>query len=44
MILLADRISALVRRSPRVTRAIDWLFASVFAAFAVTLLFERGRG
>lgn len=44
MVLLADRISALVRRSPRVTRAIDWLFASVFAAFAVTLLFERGRG
>lgn len=43
MILLADRISALVRRSPRITRAIDWLFASVFAAFAVTILLERGR-
>lgn len=44
MILLAGRIAALVRRSPTVTRAIDWLFASVFAAFAVTLLFERVKG
>lgn len=44
LILLADRISALVRRSPRVTRAIDWLFASVFAGFAVSVLIERGRG
>lgn len=44
LILLADRISALVRRSPFVTRAIDWLFASVFAGFAATILLERGRG
>lgn len=44
LILMADRIAALVRRSPFVTRAIDWTFASVFAAFAVSILFERGRG
>lgn len=43
MILLADRIASLVRRSPRVTRAIDWLFASVFAVFAVRLLAEPAR-
>lgn len=41
LILLADRISSLVRRSPRTTRAIDWLFASVFAGFAAGLLLER---
>lgn len=43
MILAADRIAALTRRSALVTRAIDWLFASVFAAFAAAILAERGR-
>lgn len=44
LIMAADQVSALVRRSPRITRAIDWLFASVFAAFAVAILLERERG
>lgn len=44
MILMADRIAAFARRSPRAVRVIDWLFASVFAAFAVRLLLEPGRG
>lgn len=44
LILAADRVSGLMRSSPRVTRAIDWLFASVFAGFAVVILLDRGRG
>ncbi|MDP2732068.1 MAG: LysE family translocator [Hoeflea sp.] len=44
MILAADRIAGVARRSPRTVRAIDWLFASVFAGFAVRLLLEPSRG
>jgi threonine/homoserine/homoserine lactone efflux protein len=44
MILMADRIAAFARRSPCAVRVIDWLFASVFAAFAVRLLLEPSRG
>lgn len=43
LILAADRVSDLLRQSPRITRAVDWLFASVFAGFAVLILFERER-
>ena len=43
MILAADRVAALFRSRPRVSRALDWIFASVFAAFAVHLLLGRGR-
>ena len=43
IILLADRISEYLRRSLRVLRAVDWLFASVFAAFAVRVLLEPDR-
>jgi threonine/homoserine/homoserine lactone efflux protein len=41
LILAADRFTAAIRRSPRVMRAIDWLFASLMGAFAVRLLFAR---
>ena len=41
MIIAANRIARLVQRSPLITRAIDWLFASVFAGFAVVILTER---
>ena len=44
LILAANQVSSLMRRSPVVTRSIDWVFASVFAGFAVAILFERGRG
>lgn len=44
MILMADRIAGLARRSPRAVRAVDWLFAGVFAGFAARLLLEPGRG
>jgi len=43
MILAADRVAALFRGRPRVARALDWLFASVFAGFATHLLLGRGR-
>ncbi|MGH6922675.1 MAG: LysE family translocator [Propylenella sp.] len=41
MIAFAARLSAALRRSPRVMRAIDWLFAGVFGAFAVRLIAAR---
>ncbi|MEM6667207.1 MAG: LysE family translocator [Pseudomonadota bacterium] len=41
MILMADRISQRVRRSPRLTRAIDYLFAGVMGGFAVKLLLAK---
>jgi threonine/homoserine/homoserine lactone efflux protein len=43
MILAADRVSQALRARPRIARAMDWLFASVFMAFAVHLLFGRSR-
>jgi threonine/homoserine/homoserine lactone efflux protein len=41
LIVLADRFTAAARRSPKVMRAIDYLFASLMGAFAVRLLFAR---
>ena len=41
MVFAADRFSALLRRSRRVTRAIDYLFAGVFGAFAARILLTR---
>lgn len=43
IVLLADRIAYRLKRNPRITRVIDWMFASVFAAFAVRLLLEPSR-
>ena len=41
MIVFAARLSSALRRSPKIMRAIDWLFAGVFGAFAVRLLAAR---
>jgi threonine/homoserine/homoserine lactone efflux protein len=41
LILLAERFTAAIRRSPRATRAVDWLFAGLMGTFAVRLLFWR---
>jgi threonine/homoserine/homoserine lactone efflux protein len=41
LILAAERFTSAIRRSPRVMRAIDYLFASLMGAFAVRLLFAR---
>lgn len=43
MVLAADRLSAMLRRRPRVMRAVDWLFAGVFSAFAVRILTAPAR-
>ena len=41
LIFAAERFTNAIRRSPRVMRAIDYLFASLMGAFAVRLLFAR---
>jgi threonine/homoserine/homoserine lactone efflux protein len=41
MIASASRLAHLLKRSPRVMRAVDWAFAGVFGAFAVRLLFTQ---
>ena len=43
MIAFADLIAARLRRSPRILRAIDWLFAGVMAGFAVRLALARAN-
>lgn len=43
MIVAVDKVADTLKKNPKVTRAIDWLFAGVFSAFAVRILFtERG--
>jgi threonine/homoserine/homoserine lactone efflux protein len=41
MIAFAARLAGLLKRSPRVMRGIDWLFAAVMGGFAVRLLLTR---
>src|SRR6185369_8608826 len=41
LICAAERFTGAIRRSPRVMRGIDWLFATLMGAFAVRLLFAR---
>ena len=43
MIAMADRLAMILKRKPRIMRILDWLFAGVFAAFAVRLLLEPSR-
>lgn len=43
IVLAADRFAAGMRRNPRISRALDWLFASIFTAFAAQILFSRAR-
>ena len=43
LILAADRFAAALKRRPKIMRGIDWLFASVFSAFAVKILLTPGR-
>ena len=41
MVLAADRVSLALRGNPRIARTFDWLFAGIFAAFALQLLLGR---
>lgn len=43
IVLAADRFAEGMRSNPRVARTLDWLFASIFAAFAARLLFARAH-
>ncbi|MEN3793168.1 LysE family translocator [Fulvimarina sp. MAC3] len=43
MILGAEWLSATLMQRPKVTRAIDWLFAGVFSAFAVRILLAQSK-
>lgn len=43
MVLAADGFSGLLKKSPRVSRMIDWLFAGVFSAFAVKIITAQAR-
>jgi len=43
MVLAADRFAGLMRKSPRVMRIVDYLFAGVFSAFALKILSAHSR-
>ncbi|WP_265518649.1 LysE family translocator [Nitratireductor luteus] len=43
MVLAADGFSKLLRKSPKVTRVVDYLFAGVFSAFALKILTAQAR-
>jgi threonine/homoserine/homoserine lactone efflux protein len=43
MVIAADGFSKLLRKTPTVTRMIDYLFAGVFTAFAVKILTAQAR-
>lgn len=43
MIVAADKLASALKRRPKITRAIDYLFASIFSAFAVKILMTQGR-
>ena len=43
IVFLADRLAAGLKRSKRITRAVDYLFGGVFSAFAIKILLTQGR-
>ncbi|MFC5586775.1 LysE family translocator [Nitratireductor kimnyeongensis] len=43
MVIAADSFSQLLKKSPRVTRVVDYLFAGVFSAFALKILTAQAR-
>ena len=43
LVLAAERLVGGLKRRPRLLRAIDWLFAGVFSAFAVRILATQAR-
>ncbi|AZO40278.1 LysE family translocator [Mesorhizobium sp. M7D.F.Ca.US.005.01.1.1] len=43
MVLAAERFSAAMKASPRVTRVVDYLFAGVFSAFALKILTAQAK-
>lgn len=43
MILAADGFAAMMKRNPRVTRVVDYLFAGVFSAFALKVITAQAK-
>ena len=43
LVLGADRIASALKRSPRLMRVVDWLFAGVLGAFAARLIFTQAK-
>jgi len=43
MVIAADKFAGLLRKSPRVTRVVDYLFAGVFSAFALKILTAQAK-
>ena len=43
LVLAAERLAVTLKQKPAVGRAIDWLFGTVFAIFAVRILFTEAR-
>ncbi|PSJ62090.1 LysE family translocator [Pseudaminobacter soli (ex Li et al. 2025)] len=43
MVIAADKFARLLKKSPRVTRVVDYLFAGVFSAFALKILTAQAR-
>jgi threonine/homoserine/homoserine lactone efflux protein len=43
MVIAADGFSRVLRRTPTVTRVLDYLFAGVFSAFAIKILTAQAR-
>jgi len=43
MVIAADKFAGLLRKSPRVTRVVDYVFAGVFSAFAIKILTAQAR-
>jgi len=43
IVIAADKFAALLRKSPRVTRIVDYLFAGVFSAFALKILTAQAK-
>ncbi|MGE0500987.1 MAG: LysE family translocator [Rhizobiaceae bacterium] len=43
MVIAADRFAGLLKKSARVTRYVDYLFAGVFSAFALKILTAQAR-
>jgi len=43
MVIAADRFAGLLRKSPRVTRIVDYVFAGVFSAFALKIVTAQVR-
>ncbi len=43
LILAAGRIARVLKRSPRATRIVDWLFAGVLGAFAARLILTQAK-